>query len=237
MLAVVYLVAGWDEVWPGLFYVANYAMVDGWRPEHTQHLWSLAVEEHFYFLWPLILIAAKQRRRQAGVVLFVVFTCWRFYNIAEAPVRAYLATDTVAYALLAGCVLAMFPKRQLSPMFGYVGLAGIVSLAAAVSWLAPGYLEADMLVVVSTAAVITAPPRLLEVRWLVWVGVMSYGIYLWHEPLLSMLGVAGVAVSFAAAAISFYWWEQPVKQWVSRNPPFIGKVGEQAKPLVVSEGT
>ncbi|GAA4924075.1 peptidoglycan/LPS O-acetylase OafA/YrhL [Stackebrandtia albiflava] len=184
-------------------------------PSPLQHFWSLAVEEQFYLVWPLLLIVATlawRRRRDFGrapivVVLALVIAGSLAVSVlytADSGPWAYFGIHTRAWELAAGAVVAVF-ATGLSAMNGraaavltWAGLGGIV---ATVFWfdestVFPGY--AAILPVAGTVAVIAggcARPTggaglLLDRGPLQFVGRTSYGFYLWHWPILLIAPVA-----------------------------------------------
>ena len=116
VLCLVLLAIGvdWSRVFPALGYYSNYARISGVDVGPLTHTWSLAVEEHFYLLWPwaIAVVPARHRVRVIGL-LAVAAIAWR--SIAIGVLSAgwvYNATDTNAAALLAGCYVAVARPRQ-----------------------------------------------------------------------------------------------------------------------------
>ena len=135
-------------------------------PTLVQHFWSLSVEEQFYLVWPLLfLLFAKRVRVVIGVVLIASLAWWLLG-------ASYFDTAGRAWEFAAGALLALAPLR-VPRLLSYVGVGLIVF-----SPVAP-------LAVLGTLLVIAAGSnRLLSMRPLTFVGDISYGVYLWHWPLL-----------------------------------------------------
>ncbi len=198
-------------------------------PPLLQHLWSLGVEEQFYVVWPLLLAVllplARGRRRPAlRAVLGVAAAAgaaaslWRMRVVGHGTsgvARAYFGTDTHSGALLAGCAAALLlpalawvaghlPRRGLT-----VVRAGLVTLAV-VAFLGPSdavmYGWGFAVVAVATTAVcagcgVGAPVRLLDARPLRALGRHSYGLYLWHWPVVVALNALAPASGAALRAV------------------------------------
>jgi peptidoglycan/LPS O-acetylase OafA/YrhL len=222
------------------------------NPSLLQHLWSLAVEEQFYLVWPLVLVAALVllgRRRLPFLVIAGIAgsaaAMWLLYNPERDPSRVYYGTDTRAFLLLMGILLALvWPVFQrmrrglpLLELFGVAGLVGTVLLFRQMHDFSPtlyrgGDLASAFCFVVLIAAVAhpaTGIGRALGVAPLRWVGERSYGIYLWHLPIIVLLAgvnarpgpgilAAEVAIVLAAAALSFRYIEEPIRS---------GRLGER----------
>ncbi len=215
------------------------------------HYWSLSVEEQFYLLWPLVLAAvhrvARPAGRHAAVVVRALVATAAVASLAAAVLisrtdvdRAYFGTDTRAYQLLAGALLALSPtvlaraRRlpgavRLLPVAS-VGLVG--ALAAVASWrFTAGPVTRGIAATAVTAALIVSLEaadggvgrRLLSWRPLVFLGSISYGTYLWHWLVvvviarqldLSHVATFAVAAPVATglAALSFELLERPVRE-------------------------
>ena len=211
------------------------------------HFWSLAVEEQFYAAWPLLLTAiflvtglAGPRRWAAlrvTVVVLAVLSAAEALQLGSTQVdRAYFGTDTRAYQLLAGALLALTPQifRLGVRVPGFAraitaaGLAGIVLVST--SLVAVGPITRGVAVVAVTVLVIIglesqpagAAGRLLSVSPFTYLGRISYATYLWHWPVVVLLTrnhtvspvtlflVSGIASS-VLAALSFRLIEHPIR--------------------------
>ena len=243
-----------------MFYVANWTSIgagqDYWslflQPSPLEHSWSLAIEEQFYVVWPLVfsglLVWRKDRVERAVLVLGLVgaVAAWllmaKLYDPADTT-RAYFGTDTRAGAVLIGAALAASLKA-----FGHVrgrlgriaiellGLAGLVTLGYMWSHLGgktPRLYEGGFAIAeVASIAVIAAAmhphrgpiAKTLSIRPLVWFGLISYGLYLWHWPVDIVLDAdrTGLSpwplfflrtiVAVGIALMSYFFVEMPIRR-------------------------
>jgi peptidoglycan/LPS O-acetylase OafA/YrhL len=218
-------------------------------PPPLQHLWSLAIEEQFYLLWPLLLIGILKtcqsgRVRAAlawlGAALSVVAMALIYVPGAD-PSRVYYGTDTHASALFVGSALALtWPLRRMRALSrddarvpDVLGLVGIAVLAWAMGHFTgtdPLLYPAGLLIAALAAGGVVlaaASPGLISwtLGWSVlrWIGIRSYGIYLWHWPVIALTDAAyqrqspphwiwlpEAALSVALAAVSWRWLEEPI---------------------------
>ncbi len=182
------------------------------EPSAVLHYWSLAVEEQFYILWPLLIIASLGLARVLAVrsirpvlwlgllLVGVPSFLWSLEQTSTNPDRAFFVTTTRIWELAIGAGVALLGPlvgrlpSDVARALGWSGLAGIGVAAVVINehtaW--PGYAAA--LPTVATAAVIVAgvsagargPVLLLGRPSFRWVGGLSYSWYLWHWPLLVM---------------------------------------------------
>ena len=242
-----------------LFYVANwrgiFAHDSYWTmfesPSPLQHTWSLAIEEQFYLLWPLVLfglIVWKQRSAKAVLAVSLVGAAISvlLMQVLYEPgdtTRAYFGTDTRIGAMLLGAALAASlaqwghvrePRHRRALEIGAVVAAVVLALCwATVDGQSTflyrgGFLLCELagLVLIACVTHPEAGPvgRGLSIAPLVWVGLVSYGLYLWHWPVFviadsSRLHISGfpllavqLVITFALAATSFYLLERPIRR-------------------------
>jgi peptidoglycan/LPS O-acetylase OafA/YrhL len=212
------------------------------------HFWSLAVEEQFYVAWPLLLaglwLVAGRWAARRWAVLRTIVAVGAVASLARAldlssldPDRAYYGTDTRAYQLLAGALLAMSPRlvslgprgRVLAQRLLPVVLAALVVSATSAVDLDP--IQRGALVVALTCALLVAVENApagfvkgaLTSNPVVYLGRISYGTYLWHWPVVvvalrafepSPLATTAIAALFATAlaSLSYQLLEMPVRQ-------------------------
>jgi peptidoglycan/LPS O-acetylase OafA/YrhL len=215
-LAALLYVANWHLLGTGDGYFQQFAL-----PSPLQHTWSLAIEEQFYFLWPIVLLIALRLRaprwvQASGVAVAALSSAaWMAYLIGVDvdDDRVYFGTDTRAQTILVGVVAALLlepvindratGRREASKVVRRVmaavgvGALGCV-VVAMVTWrpgdhwlYRGGSLTFALVSGVLIAAVVAAPggmlTRGLEARPLRHVGVLSYGLYLWHWPVFLFL--------------------------------------------------
>jgi peptidoglycan/LPS O-acetylase OafA/YrhL len=261
-LLAILLVRGWASlraVGICAIYLTDYDLALGWditRPFGLGHTWSLAVEEQFYLAWPLLLYVSGRKARRVAVGLIAAVAVWKVVLLFSGVKldRLYNGFDTRLDALMIGCLAASLwavPKIQERIRLGIAGswmpllaLAAVFCLVQALGFpdgsryylwvLQLPFLS--MLVALLIVALMAHPTsflaRLLSTPLLVWVGRLSYSLYLWHmlgyqtaRDLGRLLsghlpggglwagdGVTdglGIVLSFGLACLSYYFVERP----------------------------
>src|SRR5215472_14064146 len=244
LAAAVTYSSNWYEAYHHVSYFAAFG-----PPPPLQHLWSLAIEEQFYLAWPLILglvlLLAETRRARASVAWLgaaaSALLMALLYTPGADPSRVYYGTDTHATALLVGSAIALtWPLAKMTAASGeltrrldFVGMAGLAALAWAVGHFSgadAAVYPAGLVIAALAAAGLTraaaAPGTiggLLSLPPLRWLGVRSYGIYLWHWPVIAIavaltgqrtgnvwLWIIEAAAAIGLAAASWRWIETPI---------------------------
>ena len=223
-IASLFYFANWHFVLSGQSYFALFSL-----PSPMRHLWSLAIEEQFYLVWPLVVLACLRFGRGSRMLLATV--C--IVGIAASgavmsilyqpsdPSRAYYGTDARAHTLLVGAVLALLlarrqsePRRRRRPSLA-LDAVGLVA-AAACMWAFLNvsdqgsrlYHGGSLAFAIAVAVVIASavqPASLLRIvlslAVLRWIGRISYGLYLWHWPAYVVLNEARTGLSGASLAV------------------------------------
>ncbi|MET0684856.1 MAG: acyltransferase family protein [Solirubrobacteraceae bacterium] len=251
-VASFFYVDNWHQLFVGQSYFAAFE-----RPSLLRHMWSLSIEEQFYVLWPLALgfgIARFGRRQTAlaafGAALLSAALMALLFTSGSDPSRVYYGTDTHAVGLLLGATLAFLwplghfasPRRPsaLAVLDVTAGVALAAVLLAMVTWhdydalvYRGGIALFSLTAVVLIAAVVHPAGRaahLLGIAPLRWIGARSYGIYLWHWPVMALtrpgidvqwplplLLAFQIGLTVALAAVSYRWLEQPFRTGVAQR--------------------
>ncbi|MBB3177082.1 acyltransferase [Variovorax sp. Sphag1AA] len=228
-------------LWPGMpiwqhaalagLYLTDYAQALHYVPSPLTYTWSLAVEEHFYVLWPLALPFVLRTRDPVRVMLmlYLVAFMWRLFNLATVGwYPTYFRFDTRASGIILGCMLALMPTQAPPRYAGVVAVILLLLAAAPPSWgvatglgLSAPVAEVGAAILVLCAFHSSRESRLLAWAPLAYVGRLSYGIYLWHAPLMFWMRekgfsrltilMGGTALAVTLAALSYHLVDRPVR--------------------------
>jgi peptidoglycan/LPS O-acetylase OafA/YrhL len=234
------------------FGVSNYALVgsDPYfapRPEFNPftHTWSLAVEEQFYLLYPILFFAAARVKstRLLLAILTISSLVYAAWISRASPEAAFYLLPSRFWELGAGALLYQLqaarklPESLVKPVLP-IGL-GLILLAMMFAgregvpfpWAVPAVLGAWLVLASVSSGTAASDPiaRALRSGIMVWIGKLSYSLYLWHWPIYSLfrwtvgleglMGLVAVAMTVIIATLSFFWVEQPfrVASWLKAH--------------------
>jgi peptidoglycan/LPS O-acetylase OafA/YrhL len=228
----------WYHIAAGLLYVANYDLT---RPWVFGHLWSLSIEEQFYFLWPGVLKLWYRHRVAIVVGVLVVAPLWKVAMLYFKVRWGLWAFPALADNLAIGCLLAVFAPR-LPRIKPYWALAMAVAAMSVQFFPAETTARTLLLLIVlkpifyvSVAGVllhvVQTPYRVLNWGPVVWLGQISYSLYLWQEPFCADRHMRSGFLVFAAigcAILSYYFIERPMLRVRDRrNRQAASEISEQ----------
>lgn len=248
-------VLGFNNWWQ-IFNKVSYFEAAG-APSPFTHCWSLAIETQFYLIYPLILLAvyklakgrgngrAKRGLLIAGVTLLLalisVILMAVLFNPQQDASRVYYGTDTRAFSLLFGALLAILWEYRMVPrklsagvnmVLGTVSLVVLIMMTMTIRgssnfWYRGGQFVGTILTVLVVYAVSgrkTLLSRFLSNPVLKWIGDRSYSIYLWHYPIILLISkgikaswwitLIEIALSVALAELSYRFIETPIRHGI-----------------------
>ncbi|MEH7464237.1 acyltransferase family protein [Bacillus thuringiensis] len=252
-VAALFYFSNWWYIYHKLSYFESFGTVSP-----LNHFWSLAVEEQFYVVWPLIIgLGLSYVKKQSRLTLYIflgaiasAIAMAMIYEPGADPSRVYYGTDTRAFSLLIGAALAfIWPSSRLAhkilPKARLVldvigGIALIVILV--MFWKTNQYdsflYRGGMFLLSIATAILVANlahpasriSAFLRFRPLRWIGVRSYGIYLWHYPIITLTNPQGSAGEFQLtraifqfflilfmAQLSWKFIENPIRKGALKN--------------------
>lgn len=188
---------------------------DETAPELFRNLWSLAVEEQFYLIWPLVvllLLLIRERRLRLAIVAALGVASALAMALVYLPgadaTRVYYGTDTHSFGLAIGAALALLSERWsalplswprqarwILPSVGALSLGALVAASALLPADAPIVYQGGLAIVALLTAVTIAGAvvpgsilgRVLDIAPMRWIGERSYGLYLWHWPVFILV--------------------------------------------------
>ena len=200
------------------------------------HTWSLGVEEQYYLIFPVILTYAFRRGRTKALVTVVALAVLSFVigelSWRNDPKTSFWLSHTRAWELLLGSVAAFFVRRNPSQGNSYLSAAGLACILCSI-WIYdsttpfPSYfallpcLGTVLILLYADATTLTA--RILSVRALVGIGIISYSVYLWHQPIFAFSRVyfrdepqlmTNLSLALLTLPLSIFSWkfiEQPFR--------------------------
>ena len=229
-----------------------------------KHLWSLAIEEQFYMIFPLLFLLVNRKKKSKdgtyklnknflyvvlGLILVSLIAHILLFDINNIS-RIYFGTDTRAFSLLVGVVGAiLYPMERLhakvtpqqNMLYSVVSLVSIATLITVMIYTSEyntllyrgGFLLVAILgliVIISSGKQHTLMSRLLSFKPVVFIGKISYSLYLWHFPVLvlttpvSEIGnpniifvILRVILTFALATVSYVFVETPIRKLGFKN--------------------
>ncbi|MHB8220836.1 MAG: acyltransferase family protein [Acidimicrobiales bacterium] len=245
LVPAIFYYSNWWFIFQHVSYFAKFG-----PPSPLGHLWSLAIEEQFYLVWPFFMLFGLKWVRDRRVMIVIILAAAAasatemalLFSPDGNPTRIYDGTDTRAFALLIGAALAFaLPRdrsfgsispsaRRILETIGGLALAGIFVMFWRTSEYS-AFLYRGGLVIFSIlsalAIAVTVHPgtrfgSVLGWAPLRWIGERSYGIYLWHYPVIvlttplnaapsALRDILQIAASVGLAALSWKFVEQPIR--------------------------
>lgn len=204
------------------------------------HMWSLAVEEQYYIFFPMVLLLAARFKIGFGLLFTVIFAgslVWMFANITSESLNFYML-HARAWELAAGSLAAWLVAHKLLDVHS-AWLRNLIVIAA-LTGLVFGYVSYNssygfpglfsLVPVLSTFLIIVfcngkdLLSRVLSLNAIIFIGLISYSLYLWHQPMFSFMRILtlgefglleqliGIALTFGLSYLSYRYVESPVRK-------------------------
>ncbi|MFJ8118327.1 acyltransferase family protein [Bacillus mycoides] len=252
-LAALLYFSNWWYIYHKLSYFDSFSQLSP-----LNHFWSLAVEEQFYVVWPFVIsLGFYYIKKQSRMILFICLGAIAsalamaiLYEPGTAPSRIYYGTDTRAFSLLIGAALALiWPSSRLASkiipqarlildIIGGVALIIILTMFWKTNQYEPFLYRGGMVLLSIATALLVANlahpasriAQFLRFRPLRWMGVRSYGIYLWHYPIITLTtpkvntgefsftrAILQFLLIIIVAQISWKFIENPIRKGALKN--------------------
>jgi peptidoglycan/LPS O-acetylase OafA/YrhL len=244
-IAATFYYSNWHYIFQELSYFEAFE-----KPSLLTHFWSLAIEEQFYIFWAVIILFFLKVVKSRKAIFFFILTgsivssLWMTYlhDPNLDPSRVYYGTDTRIFSLLIGASLAIIaPKQSVTKLKKWpFEILATTSLAIFLfmvfytnqydSFVYEGGMAFLSLATAGLVLSLATSPTLiinkfLEWKLLKWIGIRSYGIYLWHYPVNVIMDsnvntggmnvikvILELIITFLIAAISYTYVEKPIRQ-------------------------
>lgn len=212
-----------------------------------QHYWSLSIEEQFYLIWPLLLLSTpllmrinrKLSKQTVIMLLIIVVTLcsfvWSVYWSISRPTFAYFDLFGRAWEFGLGALIGLLPAAKLKQGFitRSIPSIGLVTIIAGAFWISPDTTFPGPYALMPVAATLTViwgnssqsgyGMSLLTNRVMVFIGQISFSIYLWHFPVVifaesllpestPLLNISCVILTLILSIATYFWVEQPARR-------------------------
>ncbi|MFM7620024.1 MAG: acyltransferase family protein, partial [Alphaproteobacteria bacterium] len=194
------------------------------------HLWSLAIEEQFYILWPLTLVLLWNKKIKFIIVALTIisFFC-NFILIFDNPSKSFYLLQFRAWELLCGCYLATINLKNFKyqNLYSIIGV-GLIGLAISTVQKDNHIVFLTLITIIGSCLIIVAQKSWLNQKFiankvLVGIGLISYSLYLWHWPIISFMKIyfvddsfflkfLAIAISIILSTLTYFLIEKPIRK-------------------------